>query len=121
MKKILIVDDEEDLRVVLTFRLESAGFEVITAHNGMEALKVAKKESPDLVLLDVMMPFIDGYEVCEILKSGQDTEKIPIIILTAKKTVGDMDHAFRVGADDFMSKPYDSGELINKIKKFLQE
>lgn len=118
-KKILIVDDEKDLVEILTFRLEAAGYDVVSAQNGQEGLEKAKSEKPDLVLLDVMMPKMDGYQVCRALKLDGKYKKVPIIILTAKVEEGDKRTGETVGADGYITKPFDSGELLAKIKELI--
>lgn len=119
VKKILIVDDEKDLVETLTFRLEAAGFEVIPAYDGLEGLSKARKEKPDLILLDVMMPKMDGYQVCRLLKFSTDTKDIPIIMLTARGQDRDKLTGQEVGADVYITKPFDGAELVKKIKEVL--
>lgn len=118
-KKILIVDDEKDLVETLTFRLEAAGFEVIPAYDGLEGLSKARKEKPDLILLDVMMPKMDGYQVCRLLKFSNDMKNIPIVMLTARGQDQDKITGQEVGADVYITKPFDGAELVKKIKEVL--
>ena len=101
--KILIVDDESALRLILTTRLSLAGYEVVSAADGEEALAMFEREDPDLVVLDVMMPKIDGYGVCQALRLESD---VPIIMLTALGDVGDRIRGLKMGADDYLSKPF---------------
>lgn len=119
-KKILIVDDEVDLVETLTFRLEAAGFEVISANDGMTGLDKAKKEKPELIILDVMMPKMDGFQVCRLLKFSETTKKIPIIMLTARTQETDKITGKGVGADLYMTKPFDGAELVKKISDILK-
>lgn len=120
-KKILIIDDEYDLVETLTFRLESSGYEVLAAHDGEDGLKKVKELKPDIILLDVMMPRIDGYKVCAKLKSDDNYKSIPIIMLTAKGQESDRERGMGMGADDYLTKPFESAELLEKIKKYLGE
>lgn len=118
-KKILIADDEVDLVETLTYRLDAAGFEVIAAHDGMEGLAKARKEKPDLIILDVMMPKMDGYQVCRLLKFSKDTKDIPIIMLTARSQDQDRITGQEVGADIYITKPFDGAQLVKKIQEIL--
>ena len=118
-KKILVVDDERDLVETLVFRLEALGYEVLTAYNGQEGLDKARTEKPDLILLDVMMPVMDGYQVCRMLKFDEEFKSIPIIMLTARGQDKDKKTGSDVGADDYVTKPFDSADLTARIKKFL--
>lgn len=118
-KKILIVDDEIDLLKVTEFRLKNSGFETMTAADGQEALTLIQKEPPDLILLDLRLPLISGYELCKKLKSDDKLKPIPVIIFTAS-TVTDVEVKVRdIGADDFIIKPFDPQELLAKIKKLI--
>ncbi|HOW35658.1 MAG TPA: response regulator [Candidatus Omnitrophota bacterium] len=117
-KKILFVDDESDVSAVVTFRLKKAGYEVINAVNGQEALDLAGKVNPDLILLDLRLPIISGEEVCERVKSDERLKNIPVILFTA--SVDNMeDKVKRTGADDFITKPFDPEQLMQKIKKLI--
>ena len=118
-KKILVVDDERDLVETLVFRLEALGYAVLTAYNGQEGLDKARTEKPDLILLDVMMPVMDGYQVCRMLKFDEEFKSIPIIMLTARGQDKDKKTGSDVGADDYVTKPFDSADLTARIKKFL--
>jgi len=113
-KKILVVDDEEELRDFISMRLEANGYEVVTAGNGIEGLKVVVDEKPDLIISDVLMPEMDGFAFYKILKEDEATKDIPVLILTAR---GKMEDTFRVlGVDDFLSKPFQADELLSKIQ-----
>jgi len=115
--KILIVDDESALRMILTTRLSLAGYEVVSAADGEEALEVFDREDPDLVVLDVMMPKIDGYGVCQTLRQNSD---VPIIMLTALGDVGDRITGLQMGADDYLAKPFSPKELEARIACVLR-
>jgi DNA-binding response OmpR family regulator len=116
---ILIVDDEEDVVRPIAFRLNIQGFEVLLEPDGELGFETAVSEHPDLILLDVMMPGLDGFSLCEILKTRDDTNDIPIIMVTAKTTVGDVEKAFASHADDFVAKPFEWTELLGKINRCL--
>lgn len=118
-KRILVVDDEPRVREMIEFRLRQYGFEVLQAADGREALAVASKEQPDLVLLDVMMPELDGFQVCSRLKQHEATEHIPVVMLTAKAEAKDVTRAFNSGAVDYVVKPYDPAVLQQKIVQNL--
>ena len=120
-KKILLVDDEESLVMLLTERLKFNGYDVITAADGQEGLDKAKKEKPDLILLDVMMQKMNGYQVSRLLKFDQRFKHIPIIMLTARTQAIDMKTGKETGADAYITKPFESENLIAEIKKFLKE
>jgi len=118
-KKILIVDDEVYILHILDFSLGAEGYEVITAADGEEAIERAKKEKPDLVVLDIMMPKVDGFEACRRLKADPETSPIPVILLTAKGREVDRRMGMEVGADDYIVKPFSPNKLIEKIGSFL--
>ena len=119
-KKILIVEDESDILVTLQILLQSEGFDVITATDGMEALNKVKSGSPSLIILDLMIPKLDGYKVCRILKFDERFNKIPIIIITARAQESDKEKSKEVGADYYITKPFEPEELLSKIKEFLK-
>jgi DNA-binding response OmpR family regulator len=118
---VLIIDDEEDVRRVVELNLRADGFEVYTASSGKSGIEVARKNKPKLILLDVMMPGMSGLEVLMELKWDKKLMKIPVIMLTAKSTVGDMDHAFNRRADDYITKPFDGENLGKLVSKKLEE
>lgn len=120
MKKILIIEDEEAIRFILEKRLKDAGYLVISAENGIEGLNKARKENPDLILLDLMLPGIDGYQVCSILKRDRRYTNIPIIIITARVQQKDYELAMQLGADAFLTKPFESQILLSKIEELLK-
>lgn len=118
--KILVVDDEPHIIELVRFNLESSGFVVLEATNGQGALELTKQEKPDLVLLDLMLPIIDGFEVCKILRKNSSTRYIPIIMLTAKSEEADKILGFEVGADDYITKPFSTRELVARVKAVLR-
>jgi two-component system phosphate regulon response regulator PhoB len=118
--KILVVDDEPEAVELFEFNLQQAGFEVITAGDGAEALKKAQSCSPGLVVLDLMLPEVDGLEVCKMLRRDPATARIPIIMLTAKAAEIDRILGLELGADDYMTKPFSPRELVLRVKKLLQ-
>lgn len=120
-KRILIVDDEKDLVETVAFRLQANGYEVISAYDGQEGLDKAKKEKPDLIILDLMLPKIDGYKVCRMLKFDEKYKKIPIILFTACVQEEDKKLGQDVGADSYMTKPFEPQALLTQIKELLKE
>lgn len=120
-EKILVVDDFVQNVELLEELLITADYDVSTAYDGEEALKKAHEEKPDLILLDIMMPKMDGYEVCEALRNADDTKDIPIIFVTAKTEVKDWTHAiFNMGANSYITKPINSKKLVEKVKSVLK-
>lgn len=118
-RKILIVDDENELVEMMKMRLEANEYDVFTAYDGMEALASARKNSPDLIILDLMLPKLDGYQVCRMLKFDKITSKIPIIMLTALDKREDREWGKKVNADAYMTKPFNTEELLEKIRELL--
>ena len=118
--KILVVDDEPDALELIEFNLKSSGFEVATAADGEEAVKKARDILPGLIILDVMLPEVDGMEVCKILRRDQRTSGIPIIMLTAKAAEIDRVLGLELGADDYVTKPFSPRELILRVKRLLR-
>jgi diguanylate cyclase (GGDEF)-like protein len=118
--RILIAEDEPNLRDVLRFQLEAAGYEVIEARDGQQALEMAWTQHPDLVLLDVMMPRLDGYEVCRRLRAAFETRTVPIIMLTAKSEISDKVTGLSDGANDYVTKPWEHRELLLRIRNMLE-
>ncbi len=117
--KILVVDDEINITQILQFSIGAEGYEVITAQNGEEAIDKARREQPDLIILDIMMPRIDGYEACRILKANPLTKNIPVVLLTAKGRDIDKRLGQEVGAIDYIVKPFSPNKLIDRIQKLL--
>jgi DNA-binding response OmpR family regulator len=118
-KKILIVEDEESLLKLESILLTSKGYDVRGVVNGQAALDAIAEELPDLVLLDIMLPEIDGFEVCRRIKNNPETKHLPVIMLTAKKSREDMAHGEKVGADWYITKPFKSAMVIETIQRFL--
>ncbi|MFT4310696.1 MAG: response regulator transcription factor [Candidatus Woesearchaeota archaeon] len=117
-KKILVVDDEPHIVNLIKLTLED-DYEIIEAFSGMDALKLAKAKHPDMVILDLMMPNIDGFEVARQLRALQETKKTPIMILSAKSQITDKFKSINSGADDYMVKPFEPEELIRRVKQNL--
>ncbi len=118
-ERVLVVEDEPNIREIINFNLENWGFEVIQATDGETALAMAEEYSPDLILLDLMLPKMDGIEVCRRLKGGFWTSRIPVIMLTAKKEIKDKVRGMEVGADDYITKPFSREELEARVKMVL--
>src|SRR3990172_10387272 len=110
-KKILLVDDEVDLVETVRFSLEGEGYQVLVSFNGEDALNKARTEKPDLILLDIMLPKLDGYKVCRLLKFDERYRNIPIIMLTARAQEKDKIISLETGADEYITKPFDMDEL----------
>ena len=119
-KRLLIVDDEVDLVDMIKFRLEANGYEVLVANDGQQALETARKEKPDLMILDLMLPKMDGYKVCGLLKKDARYANIPIILFSAKAQEDDKKLGQEVGADAYISKPFEPEVLLNKIKELTR-
>jgi DNA-binding response OmpR family regulator len=120
MDEILIVDDDRDVAQTIGITLKRRGFRVQVAYSGMEALRMLQRFHPDLIILDVSMPGIDGFEVCRRLRRNEETEALPIIFLTARGLDDDRIEGFRVGADDYLSKPFNPEELVLRVKAVLR-
>ena len=120
-KRILIVDDEVQLVEMVKMRLEAAGYEVISAYDGQEGFDKAKKDKPDLIILDLMLPKMDGYKVCGLLKNDARYSKIPIIMFTARAQEEDSRLGKDLGAEEYVTKPFDPKILLSKIKELLGE
>jgi DNA-binding response OmpR family regulator len=118
-KRILVVDDEVDLVETIRFSLELDGYDVLVAYNGEEALNQARKENPDLILLDLMLPKLDGYKVCRLLKFDEKYKHIPILMLTAKIQEKDRATGMETGANEYITKPFEMDELMKKVKNYL--
>ena len=117
--KGLVVDDEVNITQILEFSIGAEGYEVITAANGEEAIDKARREQPDLIILDIMMPKIDGYEACRILKANPLTKGIPVVLLTAKGRDIDKRLGYEVGATDYIVKPFSPNKLVDRIHQLL--
>ena len=119
-QKILVVDDELDILTLLQYNLEKSGFKAVLAKDGPEAIDLARKERPDLIILDLMLPSMEGTEVCKAIKGREDTGHIPIIMLTAKGEEIDRIVGLELGADDYITKPFSPRELILRVKAVLK-
>ncbi len=119
--KIMAVDDEPDIVKLVKISLEMANFEVVEAFGGQEALDKIQAAQPDLILLDIMMPDINGFEVCQKIKADPATKHIPVILLTAKGQRGDAEQGLNAGADDYIIKPFDPYELGEQVFEMLKK
>ncbi|MCS6877385.1 MAG: response regulator [Geminicoccaceae bacterium] len=119
-KRVLVVDDEPNIVLSLEFLMRRAGFEVQVARTGGEALKALEGEPPDLVLLDVMMPEVDGYEVCERLRAKPEWRKTKIVMLTARGREAERERGLALGADAYITKPFSTRELVEQVKRMLE-
>ena len=118
-KRILVIDDNPQLVDLLKIRLEYSGFEVLAAFDGKEGLEKARSNNPDLIILDVMLPKINGYKVCRLLKFDIKYKQIPIIMLSSRAKSSDAEVGYRTGANEYLFKPYDPKKLIDIINKHL--
>jgi|YelNatPaOPRAMG01_1025707.scaffolds.fasta_scaffold06011_8 two-component system phosphate regulon response regulator PhoB len=118
-EKVLIVDDEQDVLELLVYNIKQANYQVITAEDGKEALWKVKVFSPDIIVLDIMLPVLSGFDVCKTLKSDPKYSRIPILMLTARAAENDRIKGFESGADDYLVKPFSMRELLIRIKKLL--
>ena len=116
---VLAADDDEDILALVTFRLERSGYSVLQAHDGAEALELALAEKPDLAVLDVMMPKMDGFELTRRLRAHEATSRMPIILLTARAQDSDVQEGFDAGADDYLRKPFSPQELRSRVQAIL--
>lgn len=120
-KKILLVDDEPDLVEAVQARLEANGYKVLTACDGQEGLAKAQREKPDLIILDIMLPKIDGYSICRLLKFDGKYKQIPIMLFSARNQEVDIKLGEEVGADAYMAKPSESSDFLAKINELLKK
>jgi DNA-binding response OmpR family regulator len=116
---VLVADDDEDIRSLVTFRLERAGYRVLAVEDGERALAVALERSPDIAVLDVMMPRLDGYALTRRLREHAETSSIPVILLTARAQESDVARGFEAGADDYIRKPFSPQELTARVEAML--
>ena len=116
---VLVADDDPDIRSLVTVRLEKSGYEVVAAGDGEQALAAALERAPDLALLDVMMPKLDGYEVTERLRQEEATRHLPVILLTARVQETDIARGVEAGADDYVKKPFSTSELRDRVQAVL--
>src|SRR6266849_9519445 len=121
MAKILIAEDERDIRDLIAFTLRFAGYEVLTANNGEEAVQMTQKELPDLVLTDVRMPKMTGYEACRQIKADPTTQHIPVVFLSAKGQEAEVQTGLASGADEYLLKPFAPDQLTRKVAEILDK
>ena len=121
MAKVLLVEDNEMNRDMLSRRLKRKGYEVVIALDGAEGIAIAQSEEPDLILMDISLPVIDGWEATRRLKASPDTQSIPIIALTAHAMAGDREKALEAGCDDYDTKPIELSRLLEKIQRLLKK
>ena len=119
-KKILVVDDEKDITETLAFMLKAKGYEVISAYDGEEGLKLAKETNPDLIILDVMMPKINGYKIARLLKYDNKYKHIPIVMVTARGQDTDKLIGEETGANEYITKPFEFEEVLDTVNKYLE-
>ncbi len=119
MAKILIAEDERDIRELVTFTLNFAGYEVVAASNGEEAIQLVEREMPDLVILDVRMPRMTGYEACALIKNNPKTAHIPVVFLSAKGQEAEIQTGLQAGADEYLLKPFAPDQLIAHVQRML--
>lgn len=118
-KKILIVDDEKDLVSLVSLHMKMAGYDVLSAADGEKALEIAEDEKPDLIILDLMLPKVAGWEVCKRLRQDPGIKNVPVIMLTARAEIEDKLKGFEAGADDYVTKPFSPRELVSRVKRVL--
>ena len=121
MTKILLIEDDVQIQELVRYNLEKEGLTVVSASDGERGLHLAMRDKPDLIILDLTLPVMDGYDVCKILRAQKDSSAIPIIILSARDDVADKVIALELGADDYMTKPFSQRELFARIKARLRE
>lgn len=121
MAKILIAEDERDIRDLITFILTFAGYAVVSAPNGEEAVTLAKREIPDLILMDVRMPLMTGYEACAVMKLDPRLRNIPVIFLSAKGQDSEIQAGLQAGADEYLLKPFAPDQLLQRIQMVLSQ
>jgi CheY-like chemotaxis protein len=121
MTKILIAEDERDIRDLITFTLRFAGYEVVSASNGEEAVHLAPQELPDMILMDVRMPRMTGYEACALIKADPKTQAIPVIFLSAKGQESEIQTGMNAGAEEYLLKPFAPDQLITRIHEVLSQ
>lgn len=119
--KILLVDDHRTVQRLMEAIVRVRGYQLIYAENGQQGITMAREEQPDIILLDVMMPELDGFKVCQYLKENEETRNIPVLFLTARGAEGDLETGRKVGAEGFMTKPVQTMEVLNTIERLLKE
>lgn len=118
-KRVLICDDDPVILRLLEVNLELEGYDVLTAHHGEEAFEIASRELPDLVILDIMMPRLDGYQTCQKLKAQPSTEQIPVVFLSAKAQASDIEKGKGFGVEEYLTKPFDPNDLLDVVERLV--
>jgi len=118
-RKILVIEDDPAGLRLVGYTLKKQGYEVVTASNGLEGLKKAREEGPDLVIMDLMLPGVDGFEICHRLRTEPQTARLPILVLSGKTREADRDTALKVGADAYLTKPASPAEVIKQVESLL--
>ncbi|HOE97659.1 MAG TPA: response regulator [Candidatus Sumerlaeota bacterium] len=118
--KVLLADDEEDVKVVLKMFLESKGYDIVTAYDGLDAIDQARTHKPDVILLDIMMPLVDGFEVCRKLKGDPETAEIPIIMLSAASHAESVQKGLDAGAAEYLIKPFEPEQLVKVLEDVVK-
>lgn len=121
MKKILIVDDEPNIVMSLEYIFKKENFKVFIARDGEEAIEIVNNNHPDIILLDIMMPNVDGFQVLQYLKGNSDLSKIKVLFLSAKNKISDIELGLQLGADKYMSKPFSTKKLVSEVKELLNK
>jgi two-component system alkaline phosphatase synthesis response regulator PhoP len=121
MIKILVAEDEPDIRDLVTFTLQFAGYSVVSGSNGEEAVELAKQEYPDLIILDVRMPRMTGYDACKLIKMEPELKDVPVIFLSAKGQETEIQDGMEAGAEDYLLKPFAPDELTNRVRSILEK
>ena len=120
MAKVLVVDDDDDIRFLIAYKLTSAGYDVTLAADGTRGLDAARRENPDLILLDWMMPEMSGVEVCTALRADPISQETPVILITARSQQADIERGFAAGASDYVLKPFSPSELLARVTEILR-
>ncbi len=120
-RKVLVVEDEPTIAKTVRLALEAEGFEVFVAEDGLEALKMVRNDSPDLILLDVMLPKFDGFKVCRLLKFDKNTGHIPIVLSSARNSDADLERGRKAGADEYIAKPFDLEQLVQIVRTRIRQ
>lgn len=118
-KRVLICDDDPVILRLLQVNLELEGYDVLLAHHGEQAIEVANEQKPDLVILDIMMPRLDGYQTCERLKANEETKGIPVVFLSAKAQQADIEKGKEFGVADYLTKPFDPNDLVDVVQRLV--
>ncbi|MFA7274596.1 MAG: response regulator [Crocinitomicaceae bacterium] len=121
MNKVLIAEDDANILISLDYLMRKKGYEVFVAQDGEEALKLANEHRPDVILLDIMMPKMNGYQVCEAIKSSNETSHAKVIFLSAKSKEEDIQKGLEVGASAYITKPFSTTDIVQKVKELIQE